>query len=104
MGLDRNYSNMTKHICPNCKSGEVSAVYYSCPPQTDCAKCNTHYEYGQGIRIIGLAEGIKLRPQMYKEYVCKTCGKYTGPYKMEELSEEDKLMLCICKKDKPNDK
>jgi len=89
---------MSEHICPQCKCEEASAVYYSCPAQADCKNCGHRYEFGEGIRIIGLAEGMKLRPQMYEGYICEQCGKYCGPIRdFEELCDEDKEAVCTCK-------
>ena len=86
---------MTEPKCPKCGSEKTSATYYSCPAQADCSDCGFHYEFGEGPRIIFLAEGIKTRPQMYKEYLCSKCGKY----KLEAHLEEDKIFVCTCDKE-----
>jgi len=89
----------TKTICPNCKCEETSWIGYYCPAQAICSKCNTKYEFGFGIRLLGLAEGIKRRPQMYEKSLCKKCNKYKIEIKnIEELSEEDKQLLCTCER------
>lgn len=86
-----------EHICPICKCEEVTAIYYSCPAQADCKNCGHRYEFGAGIRILGLAEGMKKRPQLYEGYICEQCGGYIGPIdNMDALSEEDLKVLCRC--------
>ena len=89
-----------QHICPKCQSPEASWIGFSCPTQAKCAKCNHRYSYGPGIRVLGLAEGIALRPQLYQQHLCSKCFKYKlDTSHIKELSEEDVNMLCTCKKD-----
>ena len=92
---------MNEHICPKCQSQEVSWIGYFCPAQATCAKCNTHYTFGTGIRFLGLSDGIKARPSLYQQFLCPICKKYDIPKQNlpthDALTPEDKQMICTCK-------
>ena len=89
---------MSDHICPSCGCEEVSAIYYSCPAQADCKNCGTHYEFGDGIKVLSLFEGVKKRPYFYEEYKCEACGLYKFLLDVCE-TEEDRELICKCEED-----
>lgn len=83
-------------VCPKCGSVKTSCIGYSCPAIAICDDCGHSYEFGEGIRVLGVKESIERRPSMYKEYLCEKCNKYRILIDTKNLSEEDKEMLCTC--------
>jgi hypothetical protein len=84
-------------VCPKCGSKKTKSIYYSCPAQADCLDCGYRYEFGEGIKVLGLKEAITRRPKLYEEYRCHKCGKYNLGIENYHL-KEDKNLICLCPK------
>ena len=51
--------------CPHCGGKSDGTIMYSSPLQASCRDCGENWEFGEGIKVISLVDGMAKRPGMY---------------------------------------